>query len=54
MAADLAGAGRQLLDYGRTAYPAHGTVDVHTPVGTRNMPFRKTGTFIMGSTNSSC
>ena len=49
----LAGAGRQLLDYGRVDYRAQGTVDVHTPVGTRNVPFRKTGTFIMGSTNSS-
>jgi LEA14-like dessication related protein len=46
----LAGAGRSLLDYGRIDYRAQGTVDVHTPVGLRNVPFRKVGTFVMGST----
>jgi LEA14-like dessication related protein len=45
----LAGAGRSLLDYGRVDYRAQGTVDVRTPVGTREVPFRKTGTFVMGS-----
>ena len=49
----LAGAGRSLLDYGRVDYRAQGTVDVHTPVGIRNVPFHKTGTFIMGSTSPS-
>jgi LEA14-like dessication related protein len=46
----LAGAGRSLLDYGRIDYRAQGTVDVHTPVGLRNVPFHKVGTFVMGST----
>lgn len=46
----LAGAGRSLMDYGRVDYRAQGTVDVRTPVGTRQVPFRKTGTFMMGST----
>jgi LEA14-like dessication related protein len=45
----LAGAGRSLMDYGRVDYRAQGTVDVRTPVGTRQVPFRKTGTFMMGS-----
>lgn len=49
----LAGAGRSLMDYGRVDYRAQGTVDVHTPVGIRNVPFHKTGTFIMGSTSPS-
>lgn len=49
----LAGAGRGLLDYGRVDYRAEGTVDVRTPVGLRNVPFHKTGTFIMGSTSGS-
>jgi LEA14-like dessication related protein len=49
----LAGAGRGLLDYGRVDYRAEGTVDVRTPVGLRNVPFHKIGTFIMGSTNGS-
>ena len=48
----LAGAGRSLMDYGRVDYRAQGTVDVRTPLGTREVPFRKTGTFMMGSTNS--
>jgi LEA14-like dessication related protein len=47
----LAGAGRSLMDYGRVDYRAEGTVDVRTPVGLRNVPFHKNGTFIMGSTN---
>ena len=47
----LAGAGRSLMDYGRVDYRAQGTVDVRTPVGTREVPFHKTGTFMMGSTN---
>ncbi|HYH79649.1 MAG TPA: LEA type 2 family protein [Longimicrobium sp.] len=46
----LAGAGRSLLDYGRVDYRAQGTVDVRTPVGMRQVPFQKTGTFMMGST----
>jgi LEA14-like dessication related protein len=46
----LAGAGRSLLDYGRVDYRAQGTVDVRTPVGTREVPFHKNGTFMMGST----
>jgi LEA14-like dessication related protein len=46
----LAGAGRSLMDYGRVDYRAQGTVDVRTPVGTREVPFRKVGTFTMGST----
>lgn len=49
----LAGAGRSLLDYGRVDYRAEGTVDVHTPVGLRNVPFHKVGTFIMGNTSPS-
>lgn len=47
----LAGAGRSLLDYGRVDYRAQGTVDVRTPIGTREVPFAKTGTFMMGSTS---
>ncbi|HET7234228.1 MAG TPA: LEA type 2 family protein [Longimicrobium sp.] len=46
----LAGAGRSLMDYGRVDYRAQGTVDVRTPLGTREVPFHKTGTFMMGST----
>jgi hypothetical protein len=33
-------------------YRAEGTVDVHTPLGLREFPFHKTGTFMMGSTSS--
>jgi LEA14-like dessication related protein len=43
----LAGASRQLLGYGRVNYRAQGTVDVKTPVGTREVPFHKVGTFTM-------
>jgi LEA14-like dessication related protein len=50
--AQLAGASRSLLDYGRVDYRAEGTVDVHTPLGLREFPFHKTGTFMMGSTSS--
>jgi LEA14-like dessication related protein len=50
--AQLAGASRSLLDYGRVDYRAEGTVDVHTPLGTREVPFHKIGTFMMGSTSS--
>ena len=46
----LAGASRQLLGYGRVDYRAQGTVDVRTPIGMREVPFHKTGTFMMGST----
>lgn len=46
----LAGASRQLMNYGRVDYRAEGTVDVRTPVGTREVPFHKVGTFMMGST----
>ncbi|HSU15233.1 LEA type 2 family protein [Longimicrobium sp.] len=49
----LAGAGRGLMDYGRVDYRAEGTVDVRTPIGLRNVPFHKVGTFIMGSTSGS-
>lgn len=48
----LAGAGRSLMDYGRVDYRAQGTVDVRTPLGTREVPFHKTGTFIMGQSGS--
>jgi len=43
----LAGASRQLLGYGRVDYRAEGTVDVKTPIGMREVPFHKTGTFMM-------
>ena len=43
----LAGASRQLLGYGRVDYRAQGTVDVKTPVGTREVPFHKIGSFTM-------
>ena len=45
----LAGASRQLIGYGRVDYRAEGTVDVRTPIGTREVPFHKVGTFMMGS-----
>jgi LEA14-like dessication related protein len=46
----LAGAGASLMNYGRVDYRADGTVDVRTPVGTREVPFHKVGTFMMAST----
>ena len=44
---DLGGAASGLLQTGRLDYRAVGTVDVRTPFGTREVPFRKTGTFLM-------
>ncbi|MFL5537763.1 MAG: LEA type 2 family protein [Longimicrobiaceae bacterium] len=43
----LAGASRQILGYGRVDYRAQGTVDVRTPVGTREVPFHKVGSVTM-------
>lgn len=48
---DLAGMGSSLLNYGRLDYRALGTVDVHTPIGLRQFPFQRTGTFMMASTH---
>jgi LEA14-like dessication related protein len=48
----LAGASRSLLDYGRVDYRAEGMVNVHTPIGIREVPFHKVGTFIMGSSGA--
>lgn len=45
--AGLRGAGGNILDTGRLDYRAVGTVDVKTPLGNREVPFRKTGTFMM-------
>lgn len=50
--AGLRGAGGSLLNTGRVDYRATGTVDVRTPVGTRQVPFRKTGTFMMSGTGT--
>lgn len=44
----LGGAATSLLRTGRFDYRARGTVDVRTPLGTREIPFRKTGTFMLG------
>jgi LEA14-like dessication related protein len=43
----LRGAAGSLLQTGRLQYRAEGTVDVRTPLGTREVPFRKTGSFTM-------
>lgn len=45
--AGLRGAAGNLLRTGRVQYRAEGTVDVKTPIGTREVPFRKTGSFTM-------
>lgn len=43
--AQVRGAAGNLLRTGRLQYRAEGTVDVHTPVGRREVPFRKIGSF---------
>jgi LEA14-like dessication related protein len=43
----LRGAAGSLLQTGRVQYRAEGTVDVRTPIGRREVPFRKTGAFTM-------
>ncbi|HEU4452164.1 MAG TPA: LEA type 2 family protein [Longimicrobium sp.] len=43
----LRGAAGSLLQTGRLQYRAEGTVDVRTPIGRREVPFRKTGSFTM-------
>lgn len=47
---ELGGAAGSLLRTGRVQYRAEGTVDVRTPLGTREVPFRKTGSFSMSGT----
>lgn len=46
----LRGAAGTMLRTGRVQYRAEGTVDVRTPVGTREFPFRKTGSVTMSGT----
>jgi len=43
----LRGAAGTMMRTGRVQYRAEGTVDVRTPVGTREFPFRKTGSVMM-------
>ncbi|HEU0053184.1 MAG TPA: LEA type 2 family protein [Longimicrobium sp.] len=47
---DLGGAASSIIRTGRVDYRAVGTIDVRTPFGNRNVPFRKTGTFMMSGT----
>ena len=46
--AQLSGVSRAMLGYGRVDYRATGTVDVRTPIGTREVPFHKIGSVMMG------
>lgn len=46
----LGAAAGSLLRAGTFTYRASGTVDVRTPLGTRQVPFRKRGTFSLLST----
>jgi LEA14-like dessication related protein len=48
--ADLGSAASSIMRTGRVDYRATGTVDVRTPFGSREVPFRKTGTFMMAGT----
>lgn len=43
----ISAAGGSILNRGTLAYRATGSVDVRTPIGTRQVPFRKRGTFTM-------
>ncbi len=43
----LGGAATSMLRSGRFDYRASGTVQARTPLGTRDVPFRKTGTVLM-------
>ena len=45
--AQLGSAGQQLLRQGSFQYRAVGNVNVHTSLGGRQVPFRKTGTFTL-------
>lgn len=45
--AAVTAAGGSILNRGTLAYRATGSVDVRTPIGTRQVPFRKRGTFTM-------
>ena len=45
--AQLGSAGQQLLRQGSFQYRAVGNVNVHTALGGRQVPFRKTGTFTL-------
>lgn len=44
---DLGGAASQILRTGRLDYRATGSVRARTPFGSREVPFRKTGTFMV-------
>lgn len=44
---ELGSVAGSILGSGRLDYRAVGTIDVRTPFGTREVPFRKTGTFMM-------
>ena len=48
--ADLGSAASSIMRTGRVDYRATGTIDVRTPFGTREVPFRKTGTFMIAGT----
>lgn len=43
---DLGGAAMSVIRTGRFDYRVRGTVDVRTPLGRREIPFRKTGTYL--------
>jgi LEA14-like dessication related protein len=45
--AGLGGASSSILRNGTFTYRALGSVDVHTPIGTRSVPFQKRGTVTM-------
>lgn len=45
--AGLGGASSSILRNGTFTYRALGSVDVHTPIGTRTLPFQKRGTVTM-------
>jgi LEA14-like dessication related protein len=48
----LGGAGRQILQTGSVQYRATGSVNVKSGLGSRRLPFRKTGTAYMNGTVS--
>jgi LEA14-like dessication related protein len=50
--ASLGSAGRQILQTGSVQYRATGSVDVKSGIGSRRVPFRKTGTAYLNGTTT--